>query len=92
MTLAPRGSCANSDALRMPRVSGVSGSRHTRISLAARNAGSCSAPWKLSTFGSDLGERLQPRTLKPNSTSFAAAAVPSSPRPMMPMVRSHGAG
>ena len=39
-------SLRKSGKLRMPRVSGVSGSRLTRISVRARNASSPSGPWK----------------------------------------------
>ena len=46
----------------MPRVSGVSGSRQTRIAVPARNGASPCGPAKVSTPSIALAVRLQPRT------------------------------
>ena len=70
-----------SEASSRPRVSGVSGSSETRMSVRASNASSPSPPWKLARSGIDFGERLQPATSKPIACSLRAASRPSSPRP-----------
>ena len=69
----------------MPRVCGVSGSRHTTTSLRSSTS---SSSVKQVTPASFFGRRLQPTTLKPSAPSLRAASLPSSPRPSRPMVRS----
>lgn len=78
-------------ASRRPRVSSVSGSRQTATSLDASRPASPSGPEKpVTPGGAALGERLQAATLNPAPTSRSAAALPSVPRPRIPIVVSPG--
>src|SRR5215208_2004075 len=58
----------------MPRVSGVSGRRLTRMSVRARNASS-SFPVKTRKPSTRLGLRLQPATSNPMIASLRAASL-----------------
>ena len=65
ISLAPRGSSDSRRASSRPRVSGVSGSITTRISVSARKASSASRPALHATPSIVFALRLQPRTSKP---------------------------
>ena len=86
-----RGSCAISRASRMARVSAVSGSRQTRMSIPSEEGRQLPAPARQATLQPPR-VRLQPRTAKPWRASTRAASPPSSPRPMMPTRVAPGGG
>ncbi|MNT25026.1 hypothetical protein D3C72_1605300 [compost metagenome] len=88
MTYAPRCSCPSSWLSMMFSVSGVSGSRLTRMRVPARKSANCSAPLNVCTPSICLAERLHPSTGKPNCATALATRSPNTPRPMMPTGKS----
>ncbi len=67
-----------------PRVSAVSGSRHTRISALAKKASRSPTPAKHSTPASRFGVRDHPETRNPSPRSITAATAPKLPSPITP--------
>jgi len=86
--LAPGGIRPKRRRSRMPDVSGVSGSRQTRISLNFVMSSSPVGPSHTTVPGTALRLLLHPRTLKPTVANNTAAQWPSGPSPSTPSVRS----
>jgi len=72
----------------MSRVSGVSGSRHTRMRVAARNSPNCPPPAKQRTPSICFGVRLQPSVGKSNCATALATRSPSTPSTITPTGKS----
>ena len=86
MKKAPGGRWARKSAFTRPEVSGVRGSRFTRMSEPPRNSRSSSRPTKAShpAGGPRRRVRDQVRTRNPTARSISAAAPPISPVPITP--------
>ena len=80
-SLPSRASCANVLRLRMPRVAGVSGNRHTSISVRARKSGELALAGKTGDAGNRLRRAAPARDVEADAGQHLRGVAPEHAEP-----------